>query len=161
MVVRKAKLFANKKKWIDLYTDIKEFKFLEAWLEGFMKRYNFATRRRTHIAQHLPENLLEKQQNFLAFILYRRVQYDYSLKYIGNMDKTPVTFDLPYSTTLDHRDTSTINIQTTGHEKSNFTVILECMADGTKLLAVCIFKLKNIPRESFPEGIFIRVNDKG
>ena len=50
-----------------------------------MKRYNFATRRRTHIAQHLPENLLEKQQNFLAFILYRRIQYDYLLKYIGNI----------------------------------------------------------------------------
>ncbi len=56
MVVRKAKLFANEK----LYADIKEFKFSEAWLEGFMKRYNFATRRRTHIAQHLLENLLEK-----------------------------------------------------------------------------------------------------
>ncbi len=50
MVVRKAKLFANEKKWIDLYVDIKEFKFSEAWLEGFMKRYNFATKRRTHIA---------------------------------------------------------------------------------------------------------------
>ena len=73
------------------------------------------------------------------------------------MDETPVTFDLPYSTTLDHRGTSTVNIQTTGHEKSNFTVILGCMADGTKLPAVCIFKLKNIPRESFPEGIFILV----
>jgi len=30
MVVRKAKLFANEKKWIDLYADIKKFKFLEA-----------------------------------------------------------------------------------------------------------------------------------
>src|SRR6266542_3608996 len=77
------------------------------------------------------------------------------------MDETPFTFYLPYSTTFDHRDTSTVNIQTTGHEKSNFTVILGCMADGTKLPAVCIFKLKNIPRESFSEGIFIHVNDKG
>jgi len=126
-----------------------------------MKRYNFTTRRRTHIAQHLPENLLEKQQNFLTFILYRHIQYDYPLKYIDNMDETSVTFDLPYSTTLDHCGTLTVNIQTTGHEKSNFTVILGCMADGTKLPAVCIFKLKNISRESFPEGIFIRVNDKG
>src|SRR6266540_3600815 len=123
-----------------------------------MKRYNFATRRRTHIAQYLPENLLKKQQNFLAFILYRCIQYDYLLKYISNMDETPVTFDLPYSTTLDHRDTSTVNIQITGHEKSNFTVILGCMADGIKLPAICIFKLKNISRESFPEGIFIRIN---
>ncbi len=30
MVIRKAKLFANEKKWIDLYADIKEFKFSEA-----------------------------------------------------------------------------------------------------------------------------------
>ena len=51
--------------------------------------------------------------------------------------------------------------QTTGYEKTNFTIILECMADGTKLLAVCIFKLKNIPRESFSQGIHIRVNEKG
>ena len=161
MVVRKAKLFANEKKWIDLYANIKEFKFSEVWLEGFMKRYNFATRRRTHIAQHLLDDLLEKQQNFLAFILYRRIQYDYPLQYIGNMDETPVTFDLPYPTTLDHRGTSTVNIQTTSHEKSNFTVILACMTDGTKLPAVCIFKLKNIPRVSFPQGIHIRVNEKG
>ena len=66
------------------------------------------------------------------------------------MDETPVTFDLPYSTTLDYRDTSTVNIRTTDHEKTNFTVILGCMTDGTKLPTVCIFKLKNISRESFP-----------
>jgi DDE superfamily endonuclease len=35
------------------------------------------------------------------------------------------------------------------------------MADGTKLPAVCIFKLKNIPKEKFPHGIYIRVNEKG
>ena len=35
------------------------------------------------------------------------------------------------------------------------------MTDGTKLPAVCIFKLKNIPKENFPRGIYIRVNEKG
>jgi hypothetical protein len=35
------------------------------------------------------------------------------------------------------------------------------MADGTKLPAVCIFKLKNIPKEKFPLGIHIRTNEKG
>ena len=34
------------------------------------------------------------------------------------------------------------------------------MVDNTKLPAVCIFKLKNILRESFPEGNFIYVNKK-
>ncbi|CAG8776513.1 17428_t:CDS:1, partial [Funneliformis caledonium] len=47
------------------------------------------------------------------------------------------------------------------HEKSNFTVILACMANGTKLPAVCIFKLKNISRVSFPQEIHIHVNEKG
>ena len=49
----------------------------------------------------------------------------------------------------------------TGHEKSNFTVVLGCMADGTKLPPVIIFKLKNVPREEFPEGVIIRANAKG
>jgi len=57
--------------------------------------------------------------------------------------------DLSYSTILDHYGTSTVNIQTTGHKKTNFTIILECIANSTKLLAICIFKLKNIPRELF------------
>ena len=35
------------------------------------------------------------------------------------------------------------------------------LADGTKLPAVCIFKLKNILKENFPRGIYIRVNEKG
>ena len=35
------------------------------------------------------------------------------------------------------------------------------MANGSKLLPVVIFKLKNIPQETFPNGIFVRVNAKG
>ncbi len=77
------------------------------------------------------------------------------------MDETLVTFDLPYSTTLDHYGILTVNIWTTGYNKTNFTIILGCIVDGTKLLDVCIFKLKNIPRESFPQGIHIHVNEKG
>jgi hypothetical protein len=46
-------------------------------------------------------------------------------------------------------------------KKKNFTVILGCMADGTKLPPVCIFKLKNIPKERFPDGVIIRANEKG
>jgi len=48
-----------------------------------------------------------------------------------------------------------------GHKRTNFTVILECLADGTKLPAMCIFKLKTILREVFPPNVIIRVNEKG
>jgi hypothetical protein len=46
-------------------------------------------------------------------------------------------------------------------KKKNFTVILGCMADGTKLPPVCIFKRKTIPQENFPANVFVRANQKG
>jgi hypothetical protein len=122
---------------------------------------NLSNRRRTTIAQHLPNNLLEKQQEFLAFVMYRRIQYDYPLAFIGNMDETPMTFDLPSNTTVDEMGAKTISIRTTGHEKTNFTVVLTCMADGTKLSPLVIFKLKKIPKGNFPPEVIVRANPTG
>ena len=93
--------------------------------------------------------------------MYLRIEYNYPLKYIGNMDETPLWFDLSSNSTIDHKGIKTVNIRTMGHEVSSFTVILACMTDGTKLLAVCIFKLKNILKEKFLYGIHIRANEKG
>ena len=61
------------------------------------------------------------------------------------MDKTPIAFDLPNSYTLEKCNSNTINIKTTRHERSTFTVVLGCMADRSKLPPIVIFKLKNIP----------------
>jgi hypothetical protein len=65
------------------------------------------------------------------------------------MDEIPMAFDLPNNTTIDELGVKTISIRTTGHEKTNITVILTCMANRTKLLSLIIFKLKNIPRVTF------------
>ncbi|GBC01371.1 hypothetical protein RclHR1_41660001 [Rhizophagus clarus] len=70
-------------------------------------------------------------------------------------------FDLPSNTTINQKGAKTVNICITGHKQSSFTVILACMADGTKLPAVCIFKLKNVLKEKFPNSIYIRANEKG
>ncbi len=77
------------------------------------------------------------------------------------MDETPMWFDLSSNTTINHKGTKTVTICTTEYEHSSFTVVLVCMADGSKLLAICIFKLKNLPKENFSYGIHIRVNEKG
>ncbi len=77
------------------------------------------------------------------------------------MNELPIWFDLLSNSTIDHKGTKTVTICITGHEHSSFTVVLACMADGSKLPAVCIFKLKNVPKEEFPHGIHIRVNEKG
>src|SRR4051812_15187262 len=77
------------------------------------------------------------------------------------MDETLIVFNLPSNTTIEQSGSKTISILSTGHEYSNFTVILACLADGTKLPPVIIFKLKKIPREEFPDGGIIRPNPQG
>ena len=97
----------------------------------------------------MPDNLIEKQQEFLAYMMYKRIQYDYLLSFIGNMDETPMSFDLPSNTIIDERGARSVSIRTMGHERTNFTVVLTCMADGTKLPPLIIFKLKRFQKETF------------
>ncbi|GBB96673.1 hypothetical protein RclHR1_28050001 [Rhizophagus clarus] len=126
-----------------------------------MSRHKLDNRRKTTVAQHLPEDYVEQQGNFLSYILYRRNEHNYPLSLIRNMDETLMAFNLPSNNTIEQSGTKTISILSTGHERSNFTVVLACMADGTKLPPVIIFKLKNIPREVFPDGVIIRTNPEG
>jgi hypothetical protein len=93
--------------------------------------------------------------------MYLRKENEYPLSLIGNMDETLMSFNLPSNTTVKQSGSKTVSILSTSHERSNFTVVLACLADGTKLPPVIIFKLKKIPREEFPEGIVIRANSQG
>jgi len=161
MIQIKAKELAKQREWQIKCPDVQSFAFSNKWLDGLMSRNNLSNRCRTTIAQHLPDDLIEKQQEFLAFITYRRIQHDYPLAFIGNMDETPVSFDLPSNTTIDELGTRTVSIRTTGHERTNFTVVLTCMADGTKLPPLIIFKLKKIPKGNFPSGVIVRANPTG
>ena len=47
IIIRKAKSIT--KYYFNLYLNINNFKFSNAWLKGFMKRFNFAIYRQTHI----------------------------------------------------------------------------------------------------------------
>ncbi len=158
MITNKAITLSRDQEFIANNSDIIIFKFLSKWLDGFLARYNLCDCHKITVSQQLLPDLLEKQNIFLSYILYRRIQYDYLLK---NMDETPMWFDLPSNSTIDHKGTKTVTIHITRHEHSSFTVVLACMADGSKLPAVCIFKLKNVPKEEFSHGIHIRVNEKG
>ena len=118
-----------------------------------MKRHGLSLRQRTKISQKLPEDLEEKITKFHSFVLGLRKKYNFDLQQIGNMDETPMFFDLPGNRTIDSIGKKTIQIRTTGHERTHFTVVLACMADGTKLKPMVIFKRKTIPKnEKFPPG---------
>ena len=161
LIIKKAITLSKDQDFLANNPNITEFKFSRKWLDGFLRRYDLCECRRITVAQQLPPDLLEKQNVFLSYVLYRRIQHDYLLQYIGNMDEIPLWFDLPSNITIDHKGTKTVSIRITRYEHSSFTVVLAYMADGKKLPAVCIFKLKNVPRENFPHGIYIRANEKG
>ena len=77
-----------------------EFTASAGWCTRFMKRHDFVIRRKTKIAQKLPKELTEKINNFLTFVTKHRKTNEYKLSCIGNMDETPLNFDMPSNSTV-------------------------------------------------------------
>ena len=50
MIQAKARSFANRAVYQDMYTNINVAKFSQKWVDGFMTRYNLVNRRKTTVA---------------------------------------------------------------------------------------------------------------
>jgi len=57
--------------------------------------------------------------------------------------------------------TKTIMIKTSGNEKTRYTFVLVCCADGTKLPPLLISKRKTLPQDVITHGIYVHVHPKG
>ena len=78
------------------------------------------------------------------------------------MDETPTIFDLPSNRTVNGACAKSVLVKTNGHHKSHFTVVLSCLANGSKLPPVIIFKKKTLPKGmKFPSGVLISAQLKG
>ncbi|MES9884208.1 MAG: hypothetical protein ABW185_25465 [Sedimenticola sp.] len=141
--------------------DVDKFKASAGWCTRFMRRHGLAMRQRTHIAQKLPKDLDDKLENFHKFVINQRKSHMYDIPSIGNMDETPMYFDMPGNSTVHIKGDKTVAVRTSGAEKSHFTVVLSCLADGTKLKPMVIFKRKTMPKEKLPAGVVVEVNPKG
>ena len=130
---------------------IDAFRGTIAWCGKFMRCNGLCLQVKTKIAQKLPEDLEEKITNFQRYIIRIRMRNNYDLVNIRNMDETPVWLDMPSNKTVHTAGTKTVQVRTTCHEKSRFTVVLACMADGIKLKPMVIFKRKTMPKNlKFP-----------
>ena len=88
MIGTKACSLASKQEYRTLYPDIHNCKFIYKWIDGFMSRYLLVNRHCTTVAQKLPEEYKKDQQAFLSYILYHKIEYNYPLSLIGNIDET-------------------------------------------------------------------------
>uniref|UniRef100_A0A8D0DA03 HTH CENPB-type domain-containing protein n=1 Tax=Sander lucioperca TaxID=283035 RepID=A0A8D0DA03_SANLU len=118
-------------------------------------------RRRTSLAQRLPSDFEEKLLSFQRYVLKLRKTHSYPLDQIGNADQTPVFFDMPTSVNVAKKGDKSVIVRSTGNEKNRITVMLACLADGTKLPPYVILKRKTMPKETMPAGIIVRAQEKG
>ncbi|XGW10293.1 hypothetical protein V3C99_012071, partial [Haemonchus contortus] len=116
------------------------FKASTRWCRLFMARKNLSVRRRTSVGQPLPPEHLQKCSNFRKFVAAEALNV--SPFNLGNIDEVPVPFDIVCERTVDVKGRENIKIDSTGHEKSNFTVVLGVIAAGEKLKPMIVFKKK-------------------
>ena len=99
--------------------------------------------------------------NFHKFVIDLKKSQQFHLRTIGNIDETPMFFDMPGNKTVNVKGAITVSIMTFGAEKQHFTVILLCLADGNKLKPAVVFKRKKMPLEELPKNIIVLVQEKG
>ncbi len=117
-----------------------DFKASMGWCRRVMRRHGLSLRRRTSLAQRLPADFREKLVTYQRYVIKLRKKHEYPLDQMGNADQTHVFFDMPTSVTVHKRGDKSVNVQSTGNEKRHVTVMLSCLADGTKLPPYVILK---------------------
>ncbi|KAK3884871.1 hypothetical protein Pcinc_010846 [Petrolisthes cinctipes] len=86
----------------------RDFKATASWCSNFLKRHDFVLRQKTKIAQRLPSDLNSKQTSFHSYVISQRKQKNYALSNIGNMDETPLNFDMVGNYTVDVKGTKSV-----------------------------------------------------
>ena len=127
----------------------------------FMRRNGLCMRTKTTIAQKLPCEYERKIIEFHKYVINMRKKLCFEIAQLGNMDGVPLTFDVPSNKTVDFKGAKTIMTKTSGNEKTRYTVVLACCADGTKLPPLLMFKRKLLPKDVIPHGIYVHVYYKG
>ncbi len=77
----------------------------------------------------------------------------------GNMDKTPMYFDMVPDNTLDRKGAKTVRVRTTGSEKRHTTVFLTVMTNGD-LTPPLIFLKEKGPSSWKPDEVVVEVQEK-
>ena len=94
------------------------------------------------MSQKLPADIVGQVADYIMRVRRIRLQHVYTAGRMIAMDEVALWFDMLAKTTLDIRETRSIPIKTSGHEKYRFTVCLAARADGHKLWPFIVFKGK-------------------
>jgi hypothetical protein len=136
----------------------------EAYITRFKERYGLSTRAVTHQAQENnkhPDDIWLQVVKWIIFL--NQVSNKYPKCRLYNADEVPYWMDAASKKTVDVKGKKTINVKSTGQEKTRFTVVKTCRADGKMLKPFIIFKgLQRVPVccVALPNAI-VKVNNSG
>ena len=154
-------MFRLKAKELAKQMNVTEFVGGPRWCSRFMRRNRLSVRSRTTVGQKLSNDWEEKVTNFRQFVSQRKDELSIQADRIFSIDEVPMSFDAPYSRTVDTTRAESIPVSTTGHEKTGFTVVLACSESRKKLKPMVIFKRKTMPKENLPAGVVVHCHNKG
>ena len=133
------------------------------WIEKFISRNQLSLRKRTSMSQKLPQQLESKISSFYLQCAKAIRIGKYPLELIGNMDETPMWFDIVPQRSIAKKGSKSVVIRTSGSDKRHLTVVLAVTADGSILPPMIIFKGKTnrtIKDLVVPTGFLVTAQEK-
>lgn len=133
----------------------------EKWLLNFRSRFGVKYRRITHIAKQMPENELERVDDFLKKVFFLRVINEYEPEMIVNFDETPIFYDTLPAYTYESVGVKNVSVKTSNLHKKRITLGVGVAASGESLKPLIIFhgepesKFRNLKN---PEQFLIKKN---
>ena len=88
-----------------------------------MHRHFLTFRRNTRVVKKLPDNYLDKIQEFLCYNIQLRHKSNYELHTMTNINETPIYLNIPTSITMQTIGSRKANIRAQGQENWRITVI--------------------------------------
>ncbi len=116
----------------------KEFKFSDAWFNGFKGRYSISFRKPTNMSQHRPDDLQSEIRSFHKSIRRLGRRKSFQLSDIANTDQTPIPFSFMSGGTYADTGSKDISVQPAGAglDKRQATVQITLFGDGVPRIKV-------------------------
>lgn len=137
-----------------------DFKASHNWCLRFMNRHRspLSVHLRDDVAEKLPKYFKDRFVSSPRQVTELRKKLNIPLYLVGNADQILLSFNTPPDSSTS-ADSSPMSSK---HETSQFTVMLCCLADGTKLPPFAVFKAQTLPEDTvYPSDILVRTQAEG
>ena len=122
--------------------DAGKFAASEGWVTKFLDRNGLVLRRSTTVCHKPPADYNEKILQFFTYVRSLRERFKYPDNCIIACDETVIWYDALFNSTVADKGSKEVAARSTGHSKTQMTVMLSAKGDGTKLKSYILLPRK-------------------